>query len=184
MMVLIAVEIRGECTYNLAIGKKRDIWNSMERMRQIIVSTAAIAQVTMEHRLGTIITTHVFEFILEIIHTILILISIHSSASYKRSTVDAIVTSVGLYIAELKSEIVKIVLTFVAFKTGFALGADLTALPSLVLIASLTHGEGTLVTCHEELLVLIEAHIVPTDLADLAIHMLNWSRLYNEKERR
>ena len=57
----------------------------MVRTGQVIVSTAAIAQVTVDHRLGIIITAHVFKFVLKIIYTILILISIDSSTSYKRS---------------------------------------------------------------------------------------------------
>jgi hypothetical protein len=50
----------------------------------------------MEHRLDIIISTHVFEFILKIIYTILILISIYSSASYKMFIVEAIVSLLGL----------------------------------------------------------------------------------------
>lgn len=89
-------ERRRERDYHLAIGKKRDIWNCMERMGHVVVSTTAIAQVTVEHRFGIIITPHVFEFILKIINTILILISLYSSASYTRFIVEAIVSLLGL----------------------------------------------------------------------------------------
>lgn len=82
---MVPIEIERERVYHLAVGKKRDVWNGMVRTGQVIVSTAAIAQVTVDHRLGIIITTHVFKFVLEIIYTILILISIDSSTSYKRS---------------------------------------------------------------------------------------------------
>lgn len=82
--------------YHLAIGKERHIWNCMERMGQVIVSTTAITQVTIEHGLGIIVSTHVFEFILEIIYAILILIPIYSSASYKRFIVEVIVSLLRL----------------------------------------------------------------------------------------
>jgi hypothetical protein len=65
-------------------------------MGQVVVSTTAITQVTMEHRLNIIISTHVFEFILKIIYTILILISIYSSTSYKIFIVEAIVSLLRL----------------------------------------------------------------------------------------
>lgn len=71
-----------------------------------------------------------------------------------------------------------------AFKTGFALGTDLVAFPALILIANLTHGERALITCHEDLLVLIEPHIIPAYLADLAVQLPHWSLLYGQKERK
>lgn len=68
-----------------------------------------------------------------------------------------------------------------AFEASFALGADLTALAALVLVAGLTHGEGALVTGDEELLVVVEANIVAADLADLGTHALQGSRLHDWK---
>jgi hypothetical protein len=70
----------------------------------------------------------------------------------------------------------------VAFKAGFALGADLVTFPPLILIASLTHGKCALITCHKELLVLIEPHIIPTYLANLAVHLSQWSLFMMKKK--
>jgi hypothetical protein len=71
----------------------------------------------------------------------------------------------------------------VAFKTGFALGADLVAFPTLILVANLTHRKCALITCYKELLVLIEPHIIPAYLANLAVHLSQRSLFYDEKER-
>lgn len=68
-------------------------------------------------------------------------------------------------------------LTLEPLKSSFALRADLAPLSPLIVIAISAHRESTLVASNKQLSLRREPDIIPTNLADLPAHLLQWLRL-------